>query len=272
MQKSSENTLTIIDLRKSDDEIRKQAMRALQNTVTPMFAVENFGFETWIERVTREAHSRYDLDEFASNVARSEAEADSNIHVLHAVEGMSHEPSPAELELHKHMKALANRLARVLLGEAYMRRIEENGRKVDGRLSLRFYPDREKKDSSFCPQLGSHVDGNLFTILHSDQRGIEVLDPSLDIPPEAILSHGMPMIGEAKEFEITSDHFVDPFAECSRPIADYLLVTVGNSFLRLRDEEEAAAKPLCGVLHRVNYEAKTRGMHRHSIPYLVDIF
>eukprot|EP01051_Picozoa_sp_SAG22_P026808 SAG22_NODE_8655_length_639_cov_0.853704_1_plen_74_part_00 len=55
-----------------------------------------------------------------------------------------------------------------LLGPAFTERLAADRLKLDGRLSLRYYPP----GSGWA--LGPHVDGNLLTVLWADGPGLQV--------------------------------------------------------------------------------------------------
>ena len=71
------------------------------------------------------------------------------------------------------MEALAYRIGNLLI-EGFDDKLEANGKELDGKIGIRYYPTIDKgsseegKDDRKAKsglRLGSHVDGNFFTIL-----------------------------------------------------------------------------------------------------------
>lgn len=143
---------------------------------------------------------------------------------------------------------------------------QQQGLVLDGRLSLRVYPPVTTEMQAMGPQLGAHVDGNLFTLLWADQPGLQVLDPATACTADDVMNFGMPSFGPVDATPaITDASFVD---------TDHtgILFTVGRAWLRspLTQELGAGGDVMCGVLHRVQLRCPTP-RSRSSIPYLVDL-
>ena len=254
-----------------DEELRAAARRALHSPkgcITPMFAVVDFGFENIAKAV---------MEESKVSVSNGECNSGEVIHDVDGVQDCGRSKTKAEAELYGHLKGLAGRLGRIVLGEEHMERMQAEGKTLDGRLSVRCY--RQLSDEITHPQLGAHVDGNLFTLLISNKRGLQVLDPELAgaCPPSIITSYGMPSIGAAgavDAFEIKDEHFVDPFDNHQGDCADVILFTAGSAMTRMKPIPGSFTPPACPVLHRVAYhnqDTDPDDVLRYSIPYLVDV-
>ena len=261
--------VTVLSMLRPDEELRAAARRALHSPkgcITPMFAVVDFGFENIAKAVMEE-----------SKVSVSNGESNS-VEVIHDVDGVQdcgRSKTKAEAELYGHLKGLAGRLGRIVLGEEHMERMQAEGKTLDGRLSVRCY--RQLSDEITHPQLGAHVDGNLFTLLISNKRGLQVLDPELAgaCPPSIITSYGMPSIGAAG----LSMHSKSRTSTLSiRSIITRRLRRRDTVYCwQCNDADEpipGSFTPACPVLHRVAYhnqDTDPDDVLRYSIPYLVDV-
>jgi hypothetical protein len=253
---------TILDLNSDDPSLlRRLAQQSLRNTASPMFMIENFGFEQLLQSVVQKASSK--------SKERNQL-----------VEGRTHfdlktedtEDDPLFDEFKDEMKALANRVAIILFGEEACAGVE-----FDGPLSVKSYiGDRGKiehtKSSDYSDsdvRLGAHIDGNMFTLLWSNAPGLQVLKPDKDVAAEDLMFYGMPLVGVDPSLDVKDDDFVE--VEANWASGGLMLVTVGRSWFgssnTLTNDNNLHVK--CPVLHRVSFS--DREEVRYSVPYLVSV-
>eukprot|EP00928_Gymnodinium_smaydae_P032612 TRINITY_DN23571_c0_g1_i1.p1 TRINITY_DN23571_c0_g1~~TRINITY_DN23571_c0_g1_i1.p1 ORF type:complete len:365 (-),score=62.96 TRINITY_DN23571_c0_g1_i1:159-1253(-) len=260
-------TPTLLDMRRSDAELRSLAVSSLQDTVSPLFAVQHFGFEDLLNDAVSLVRERENLDS-------SPPSASCSVYVLRAQDSDSaneyYDKEDARIRnFHKEMRELSRRLLRILLGDAALAEIDANDQYVDGKLSLRFYPG---SDTSI--RLNAHVDANLFTLLWAGGPGYEVLDPRHEelnnVRLQDVLQVGMPLIGDPSDLDLSADEFYSPVCPGKKE-SPTLMLGIGVAWWRSTLVQEHFPQPervRCPLLHRVKLEGSKP---RYSIPYLVDV-
>lgn len=233
----------VLDWAQDDAHLRDALRGALQGTLSPMFAVKNYGFEALRAEAVRRARRRYKLHAYTG---------DEDCVSVSRLDG-------CEVALRRELRALCLRIGRLACGEGFAEALAQDRKTLDGRLSMRFYPTGGQG------VLGQHVDGNLFTVLWADTQGLQVINPERAAPltQDDILSIGVPSLsanGVAVEERQWAS--VGRFWE-----EDLLLVTVGMGWLRSRLQQACPVQ--CATLHRVKVEGPRR--ERHSIPFLVNV-
>ena len=82
--------------------------------------------------------------------------------------------------------------------------------------------------------LGAHVDGNFFTLLWSDQPGLQVLNPdnTKQLTPDFILNMGMPLIGAGTGLTMEEEQWATVDVPAELGAGGYFLFTIGNGWMR----------------------------------------
>jgi len=263
---------TVIDLQSTEDTsvLRRLARQSLENTASPCFMIQNFGFEKLLQSVVERAsvHSREGDDDDVAGRVNSRAHFD--------LKTSETEDDPMYDDFRDQMKILARRVASILFGEEAVLDVE-----LDGSLSVKSYANDRRDRSELTLEsssnsstsnirLGAHVDGNMFTILWSNAPGLQVLRPDKEVVADDIMFYGMPLIGVSPSLEVEEDDFIDVEADWSS--GNVMLVTVGRSWFSpsnpLTKNSEMNVK--CPVLHRVAFPDRD-GEPRHSVPFLVNV-
>merc|ERR1711933_127468 len=88
------------------------------------------------------------------------------------------------------------RLFDAIAGPSFRGSLREEGKLLDGRISVRCYAnDKSAIKDQGEHALGAHVDGNVMTLLFADAPGLQVPDPSAPLTPEEVSATGIPSFG-----------------------------------------------------------------------------
>ena len=273
--KTTMSMITVLDMQTTEDTsvLRRLARQSLENTASPCFMIQNFGFEKLLQSVVKRASVH-------NNNKVESGSVDSRTHF--DLKTSETENDPMCDEFRDQMKDLATRVASILFGDEAVLDVE-----LDGPLSVKSYVGdrrellessdrRELLESSVSStssttntRLGAHVDGNMFTILWSNAPGLQVLRHDKDVVADDIMFYGMPLVGIGPSLEVDEEDFVDVHADWES--GKVMLVTVGRSWFSpsnpLTKSSDINVK--CPVLHRVAFP--DRDGERHSVPFLVNV-
>lgn len=250
-----------LDLSRPDAELRPICAAALQS-LTPALEVLNHGCEQRLREMAAAAQHTITRDADGPPPPQQAHDLDGSL-------------APDAEALRGCLRRVGLRVLGLALGvdePSLVASLGADELDLEGRLCIRAYAGSVDAASSPPPptqRLGAHCDSVLLTLLWSDAPGLEVLDPvaASEWTPEAVLSYGLPTMGDASEPAMLRD---DQWARIELDWAKQpLLFTVGTSWLR-HPLTTARAPARCAALHRVCVPT-TAATPRHSLPFLADL-
>ena len=240
----------VIDLDADTDAVIRTKIQEGLGGISPMFAVKNHGLGDLIRRARESTRQKNCLDRYDGTDSCVSCELTDEL----------------GLELKSRCRQLVWRLCAAMFGDKFREALEVKGRTLDGRQSMRWYPEPTSQARCDAPQpaLGAHVDNTFFTMLWADGPGLQVPSPMANLTAADVSQIGLPMMGPCTGAVITEEDWVDVGTFWEEGL---LLVTVGQEWIDLgRDLDfDMLREVQCPVLHRVRMTEASR----HSFPFLV---
>ena len=249
-------TPPILDMRRTDEQLRELCKGILRDSLTPMVALAHHGCEDHCAALVTSAL-------LIRNAASAPETAPQT-----AYEFDTHHPLQEQAtKARDALQELAIRMMCIIAGPGVLESLGCRGQRLEGRLKMRSYPSGGNQQLP-VQRLGPHCDATLITMLWSDAPGLQVVDPSTlgtEWTAQHLMNYGLPSMGpmppELKPEQWATVHVPDWEQ-------GVLLLTLGTGWHQCAVAmERLPAKS--AVLHRVNCAAGWRG-ERHSLPFFLD--